>query len=32
LSESAARMLQRYMNKLDAAARSSGPPPSEAAA
>ncbi len=32
LSESAARMLQRYMNKLDAAARSNGPPPDEAAA
>jgi hypothetical protein len=32
LSESAARMLQRYMNKLDAAARSNGPPPDEVAA
>jgi c-di-GMP-binding flagellar brake protein YcgR len=32
LSESAARMLQRYMNKLDAVARSSAPPPDEAAA
>ena len=32
LSESAARMLQRYMNKLDAAVRSNGPPPNAAAA
>jgi len=32
LSESAARMLQRYMNKLDAASRSSAPPLNEVAA